>query len=77
MEERPFRVGEGFVWCEPDYHPFFRSIHSAKGLFLNSSFSLYHPGARSVVRHGIESIPLPNQQRRRPLPSLLSDAHSI
>ena len=27
-------------------------------------FLLYHPGAKSVVRYGIESIPSPKQQRR-------------
>ena len=37
----------GLVWCEPNDHPFFSSIHSAKCLFFHSSFSLNHPGAKS------------------------------
>ena len=30
LEEHPFLQGGGLVWCEPDDHPYFRSIHSAK-----------------------------------------------
>ena len=42
----------------------------AKKPLFYSSFSLNHPVAKSVVRHGIEYFPSPKQQRR-PLPSLL------
>ena len=30
LEEHPFWEGGGLVWCEPDDHLFFWSIHSAK-----------------------------------------------
>ena len=48
------------------------------GLVWNriSSISSNHPGAKSLVRQGIDSIPSPNQQRR-PFPSLLSDSSSM
>ena len=74
MEEHPFWEGGGLVCCEPDGHPFFQSINSAKYLFLYSSFSSNHTGVKWLGRHG-ESIPSPNQQQR-PLPSLLSDSYS-
>ena len=59
----------GLVQIELDDHPFFRSIHSAKILFFESSF------------FQIFMVPLPNlqpspNQQRRPLPSLLSDCSS-
>ena len=59
LEENPFCEGSDLVWCEPDDHPFFRSILSAKCPFFYSSFSSNHPGAKSLVQHGIESIPYP------------------
>ena len=60
------------VWCELELedHPFLRSIDSTKCLFLFSSISSFHPGAKSVVRHGIESIPS-SRQHYDLLPSLL------
>ena len=57
-------------------HPFFWSICSVKRPFFYSSFSSNHPGAKSVVPHGIERIPSPKQQRR-PLPSLLAVTSSM
>ena len=76
FEEHPFWEGDGLVWCEPDDHTFFRSIHSAKCPFFFSSFSWNLPGAKSVVRQGIEWILSPKQQRR-PLPSLLSVSYPM
>ena len=55
----PFWEGGGLVWCEPDDHPFFWSIHSTKRPTFYLSFSSNYPGAKSVVRHGIEWIPSP------------------
>ena len=55
-EEYPFLEGAGLVWCKPEDHPFFWSIHSAKRLFFNSSFSSYHPGVKSVVRHALKKF---------------------
>ena len=49
------------------------SDRRAKCPFFSSSFSSNHPGAKSLVQHGIESILSPNQQRQ-PLPALLSDS---
>ena len=49
------KARSSLLWCEPDDHPFFQSIHSDK--FFKSSISSNHPGA--IVRHGIESIPSP------------------
>ena len=34
LEEHPFWEGCGLVWCEPEDHPFFRSIHSLKCPFF-------------------------------------------
>ena len=62
--------GGGLVWCELEDHPFFRCIHSAKCSFFYSSISSNHPGAKSVVRQGIEAIHPPKLQQR-PFPSLL------
>ena len=55
--------GRVMVWCNV-------SLHSAKYPFFYSSVTSNHPGAKSVVRQGIEPILFPKQQRR-PLPSLL------
>ena len=66
LEEHPCWDGSGLVWREPDDHSLFRNIHP---FFYSSN----NPGAESLVRHGIESIPSSNHQRR-PLPSLLSDS---
>ena len=42
------------MWCEPDDHPFFQSIHSTKYPLFYSSFSSNHPGANDyIVRHGV------------------------
>ena len=42
------------MWCEPDDHPFFQSIHSTKYPLFYSSFSSNHPGADDyIVRHGV------------------------
>ena len=57
----------GLWWCEPEDHPFCRSIRSVKCPFLYSSIYSNHPDAKSSVS--------PNQQRR-PLPNLLSDSSS-
>ena len=61
---RAFWDSGGLVWCEPDDHPFFWNIHTSRHTFFRSSFSSNHPGAKSVLRHGIEWIPSPKQQRR-------------
>ena len=54
------------------------SILLHKRPFFFPSFSSNHPGAKSVVRHGIEWIPPPSRkQQRRPLPSLLSVSSSM
>ena len=58
MEEHPFWEGGGLVWCEPEDHPFFRSVRSDKCLFFYSSISLNRSGVKSAVLHRIESIPL-------------------
>ena len=36
--------GGGLVWCNPDGHLFFQSIHSNNCQFFYSSFSSNHPG---------------------------------
>ena len=59
--------GGGLVWYEMDDYQFFRSIYSAKGPMFYSSISSNHPGAKSLLRQGGESILSPKQQRR-PLP---------
>ena len=69
LEEHPFWVGGFLVWFKPDVHPFLWNIHFAKSPFFYSSCSYNHPGAKSVLRHGIDWIPSPKQQRR-PLPSV-------
>ena len=76
LEEHPLWEGGGLVWCEPEDHPFFWSIYPAKCTFVYSSISSNHAVAKSLGRHGIESIPSPNQQRR-PFPSRLSDSSSM
>ena len=63
----------GVVWT--DDHPFFWSIHSAKSPFFYSSIYSNCSVAKSVVRHGIERIQSPKQQRR-PLASILSISSS-
>ena len=60
--------GRVVVWCGVNWKiiQMFRSIHSAKCPFFYSSMTVssYHPGAKSVLRQGIESILSPKQQRR-------------
>ena len=73
MEEHPFWEVGDVVRCELEDHPFFQSILSAKCPFFYFSISSNPPGAKSVVRQGIESI-LSIKQQRRPLPSLLQIA---
>ena len=65
--------GRAVVWCEPDDHPFFQSIHSAKYLCFCSSFTSSSWCYMAKVQR---SIPSSNQQRR-PLPSLLSYSYFI
>ena len=48
--------GKVVVCCEPDDHSFFLSVHSAKRPFSYLSFSTNHPGAKSVVRHGLNEF---------------------
>ena len=60
LGEHPFWQG-GLVWCEPDDHPFFQSIHSAKQPLFYSSFSSNHPCGKYL-----------GQKQRRPLHSCLS-----
>ena len=77
VKAHPFWEGCGLVWCEQDDHPFFWSIHSAKRpFFYIHTFLQIILCFKSVVRHGIEWIPSPKQQRRL-LPSLLSVSSSI
>ena len=48
LEENSFWESGILVWCEPDDHPFYGSIHSAKRPFSYSSLSSNHPGAIPV-----------------------------
>ena len=49
--------GRVVVWCGENW----KIIHFAKCPFFYSSISSNHPGAKSVVPHGIESFPSPKQ----------------
>ena len=62
----------GFVWCEPDDHPFFQNYSFHQIFFVLFILFFKLTWANWLVRH---SIPFPNQQWR-PLPSLLSDYYS-
>ena len=66
-----FERGGGLVWCEPDDHPFFQSEVKNKFCDVYSVllFTLFF-NSLYIVRHEIESILCPNQQRR-PLHLLL------
>ena len=68
LEECAFWKGGDFVWCKQDGFS-----KSSRYLLFYSSFSSNHPGAKSLVRHGIESILFPN----KPLPLLLWDSYSM
>ena len=68
LEERALWKGGDFVWCKQDGFS-----KSSRYLLFYSSFSSNHPGAKSLVRHGIESILFPN----KPLPLLLWDSYSM
>ena len=46
FEEHPFWEDGG--WCDPDDHPFFKNIHSAKCPFFYLSFSSNNPDAKSL-----------------------------
>ena len=70
------RFWKNMPWCELEDHPFFRSDHSVKCPFFYSYISSNHPGGKSVVRQGIDSILSPKEQWR-PLPSLLSDSSAV
>ena len=63
LKEHPFWEGGGLVW-----HPF----RHLSPIVRSSN----HPGAKSLVLYGIESILSPNRQRR-PLTSLPSDSSSM
>ena len=58
LEEHPFREGGGFMWCEPDDHPFFQStvqypFHqvSALSTIPNSHPFLQLIPENSVIQH--------------------------
>ena len=58
------------MWYELEDIKLFQSIHTANCPFFYSSMSSNHPGPKSGVQQGIESI-LSHEQQRRPLPSTL------
>ena len=64
LEGHPFWEGGVLDYCEPDAHPFFQIIHTAKYPLFYSSFSSNHPGSESS-----NSVPQPAW--RLPLPLLL------